>query len=113
MEHKALAHFRNPYNCAQAVLKAFQDVHAIPDQHIEDMASCGGGRAEGGTCGALHAAQQLIKDEVMRQKLNESFLQEAGALTCHEVRSLKKLSCADCVQTAARIVATLNPPADR
>lgn len=40
-------------NCAQSILKAWQEDFEISDETIEEFRQWGGGRAEGGVCGAL------------------------------------------------------------
>ena len=102
-----LFHKKKGYNCGQAILKAFQDVFDITDQQIEEFSAFGGGRAEDGVCGALHAARSLIKDEEKRKILDQKFLDMAGSLKCKEIRKLKRLDCKGCVQTVASILDTL------
>lgn len=48
-------------NCAQAVLKGFQNEFQISEKEIEEYRAWGGGRAEGGVCGALFAAERLLR----------------------------------------------------
>ena len=38
------------------------------------------------------------------EAMRDSFLEAAGALTCREIRGLRKLPCAGCVAHAARLV---------
>ncbi len=89
-------------NCAQSVTAAFAQTHGTTEEDIESLAGCGGGRAPGGLCGAYHAAVQLLGSET--ETMRDSFLEAAGALTCREIRSLRKLPCAGCVAHAARLV---------
>lgn len=60
----------NNYNCAQAIIKRFQDnsITYISDEKIEqDFRSKGGGRAEGGICGAIiQPMYYLAKTKVMK-----------------------------------------------
>lgn len=91
-------------NCAQAVLRGFQHVFAIPEERIGVAAAHGGGRAPEGRCGALHSALELLETEADRQAMQEEFQRQAGAVTCREVRSLRRLSCQDCVRLAAVLV---------
>ena len=86
------------HNCAQAVMDG---CGGTPEQ-VAEMASCGGGRAPGGFCGALHAALLLCPDEA--EAIKAGFLQEVGALTCREVKTKAGTPCAVCVETAARLV---------
>jgi hypothetical protein len=103
MEEKAksLFHGEEKYNCAQAILAAFQEKYDIPQQQIEQFKAYGGGRAEEGLCGALYAGLCLAKDEPAKSKLKEAFEQNAGALTCKGIKGGSKLSCRECVGLAA------------
>ena len=50
----------NNWNCAQAVQKGFQDLTGMTDEAIEEeYRPKGGGRAEGGLCGALYSANRI------------------------------------------------------
>lgn len=89
-------------NCAQSVTAAFADTHGTTEEDIQALAGCGGGRAPGGLCGAYHAAVLLNGGE--SAAMRDSFLDAAGALTCHEIRTQRKLPCAGCVAHAASLV---------
>ena len=93
-------------NCAQAVAAAFQHKLDFPSDLIDHLETCGGGRAPGGECGALYAARMVLrKAHPERVKAcEEAFLIAAGSLKCREIRSLRKLSCIGCVETAAGYV---------
>ena len=95
---KNLFHGEEKYNCAQAVLAAF-DVH---EDKIAEAKAHGGGRAPEGLCGAFHAAKALVGEECfagMTAKMAEA----AGGLSCQEIRPLGQLSCRDCVGLAAEL----------
>ena len=96
---KALSTFRNPYNCAQAVQAAFEDNPA----ETERLASCGGGKAPEGLCGALYAALTL-SDESNTQIIRTKFREIVGAETCQEIKSKCKTSCPNCVEAASTIL---------
>ena len=91
-------------NCAQSVLHAFQPHRPISDDEILNAKGLGGGRAEGGACGALHAALLLADSAELRQKFRDAFVTTAGADTCREIRRAKRLSCLKCVQLATRLL---------
>ena len=93
------------FNCAQSVLHAFQPHRNISDAEILQAKGLGGGRAEAGTCGALHAALLLTDAPAIRQKFRDAFVAAAGADTCREIRHAKRLSCLGCVQLATRLLA--------
>ena len=104
---KAAQHFRGPekYGCAQAILKAFEEYcDAINDETIAAFKNFGGGRAEGGLCGALFAAEQLVGDAESIQLLRQRFLDAVGSVVCWEIRKLKRCSCEQCVELAAEIL---------
>ncbi len=89
-------------NCCQAVLSAFNVQGRIPIKEIYDAKSHGGGKAPEGRCGALHAAHLILKERPEKIKECEAALSlEAGAITCKEIRHLRKLSCVGCVETVA------------
>jgi hypothetical protein len=103
IEAAVQAHARRGTNCAQAILHGFREALDIPMARIEQAAAHGGGRAPEGLCGALHSALELIPDPERKQAVRAAFEQQAGALTCREVRSLRILSCRDCVRLAAEL----------
>ena len=89
-------------NCAQAVLKGFQQIAEIPDSFIEEFHRMGGGRAQDGVCGAFFAAIELANCEESAQKLRDIFIAAAASDKCREIRAAKTLSCRQCVELAAR-----------
>jgi len=102
----ALRYFDGPegYNCAQAVAKAFASEFNVLPERIAAYAASGNGRTEGGRCGALHAARQLIGDGAAAAALEERFIEAAGSEKCREIRRGKRLTCAGCVETVARLL---------
>lgn len=105
-EEKALEYFhgKERYNCAQAVIKTFQEEFNISEEEIQAAARKGTGRAEGGLCGALYGALYLVKDENLKQEITAAFEKEAGAIQCRQVRKVGKLTCRGCVRFAAKQV---------
>jgi hypothetical protein len=100
----ALDRFRKPpqrLNCAQAVFAAFGD-HG--EGALERYSGLGGGRAEGGVCGALYAAKALVREPAAQARVERAFVAAAGSPSCRDIRALKQLSCHDCVATACRLV---------
>ena len=89
------------YNCAQSVLKAFQEVCHVSEEQVADFRRMGGGRAEGGLCGALYAARALCSEPEALAELETRFEREAGSIRCREIRKLNRLKCEDCVRLAA------------
>lgn len=98
MDNKAVSLFTavpKLHNCAQAVAAG-----AGRDDLTAPLAACGGGRAPGGLCGALHAALLLVEAE-NQQALKDEFAATAGALTCKDIKGLTKYPCVECVRLAA------------
>lgn len=101
MIERAKKYFRGDekYNCAQAVLAAFDSEH----EKLVSAKSFGSGRAPDGLCGALHSAKELLGAEKHEQLMTE-FCAAAGSLRCREIRALGKFKCQDCVAFAAEKV---------
>jgi len=99
---KAYKHER--LNCAQSVLRGFQHLCGIPEEHVVQAKSSGGGRAAEGRCGALHAAITIAGASLRAADLTAEFAVKAGSLYCREIRAKKKLTCAQCVELAATLL---------
>jgi len=89
-------------NCAQAILKAFSTEFNVSDEKIAEYKAHGGGRAPGGICGALFAAQQLL-GEAEKEKLAAEFHHEFGTLDCLELKE-SGVPCVDFVAFADKQV---------
>lgn len=100
------AYTRERMNCAQSVLRAYQQTHAVTEEQIAAAKAHGGGRAEGGLCGALHAALLLAKTPEQQQQIRAGFAREAGAETCKGIKGAggSGYPCKDCVALAARLL---------
>lgn len=96
-----LFHGAEGYNCAQAILKTFQQECKVDEQAIFEASRNGGGRAEEGICGALHAAHQLINDKEQREKMDRDFIDKGSSIRCREIRKSRQISCKQCVELAA------------
>jgi hypothetical protein len=101
---KAYKHDR--HNCAQSVLRAFHPHPNIQEEDILEARHHGGGRAEAGLCGALHAALRLIEEPSTRQRLRESFVAETGSEKCREIRRAGRVPCVECVRLATHLLAS-------
>lgn len=87
------------HNCAQAVAAGAGD-----ETLSAELQSCGGGRAPGGRCGALHAALLLTPEDSHAELINR-FCAAAGAETCREIKAGNPpYPCAECVRTGAELV---------
>ena len=85
------------HNCAQAVAGGLGR-----DELLPELAACGGGRAPGGVCGALHAAM-LIAGSEHAGALRGRFVAELGSDQCAELKRVHNVPCAKCVETAAQL----------
>ena len=103
---RAIAAFKiERLNCAQSILRAFQAERGISEEAIRKAGNLGHGRAQGGYCGALHAACELIEGETGRSLLRTAFAAKAGSWECREIRKSRMLTCAQCVELAATLLA--------
>jgi hypothetical protein len=89
----------HPYNCAQAVA-----LGAGYENLVDELKCCGGGRAEGGICGALHTAL-LLSNPQQHEQIKAEFCRQAGALTCREIKGAAATPCSACVEIAAALLA--------
>ncbi|ACF15152.1 conserved hypothetical protein [Chloroherpeton thalassium ATCC 35110] len=104
MREKALQYFMGleGYNCAQAVLKAYQDEHGIQDdKKLREFMMYGGGFAKGGLCGALFAAMSVQENPEMVKQVAQKFASAAGSTKCGDIRMAGKITCRSCVEIAA------------
>ena len=85
------------YNCAQSVAAGLGRDDLVPQ-----LASCGGGKAPEGRCGALYAAM-LISGESKSADVRAKFVAAAGSEYCKVLKQELKFPCAKCVETAAAL----------
>ena len=92
---------KNPenYNCAQAILKAWQGRLEISDKEIEEFRQWGGGRAKDGLCGALFAANYLLEKQG-KASITKEFTAQVGSADCREIKRVNKVPCSRCVDIA-------------
>lgn len=90
-------------NCAQSILKGFQKEFSVSDAEVEEFRAWGGGRAEGGVCGALFAADTLLKRNGL-PSISGDFAKRVGYTTCKEIKGNKACSCPDCVRIADELL---------
>jgi len=102
-EAKSLFHGVDKLNCAQAILKTFQKECDVSDEMIADYKAFGGGRAEGGVCGAIYAAMNLADDK-HKADMEAKFTEAATYMGCQDIKKSQSLSCPDCVAEAAQIL---------
>lgn len=93
------------WNCAQSLFKAFQEESSLTDAEIEiQFRSKGGGRAEGGICGALYAAQNLAHNDEEKEYITREFEQRAGATTCRRLKGECHVPCIELVDLAQDLI---------
>ncbi|MBF0618661.1 MAG: C-GCAxxG-C-C family protein [Candidatus Omnitrophica bacterium] len=105
---KAKAHYSGTSgfkksNCAEAIAYAFQDKFKLSAEDLSRFVACGGGRAPGGVCGSLYAAQVILEKNHSQAAKDcaAALLARAGSIQCREIRALKKLPCVGCVEMVA------------
>ncbi len=104
VERAINAYKKERLNCAQSVFRAFQPRRNIPEEDILQARNLGGGRAEAGLCGALYAALQLADEPLVRQKVREEFVAQAGSDKCREIRRSAYIPCVECVRIATHLL---------
>lgn len=92
-------HGTEGYNCAQAVLKAFQPESGMSETTIQRAQMAGGGRAQGGVCGALYAAQIILGD---KQPITRDFIRRQGSALCSDIK-VSECQCRKLVESAAEL----------
>lgn len=102
---RALDTFRVPpcfHNCAQAVANKWSALYPNPETILNDLSLSGSGRAEGGFCGALVAAQLALPDK--KEAITAEFQKRVGYTLCREIKMLSKTPCPKCVDIADDLV---------
>jgi hypothetical protein len=91
-------------NCAQSVAFAWGSTF-VGARGVEDVfEGCGGGRAPGGLCGALHASCELAGAEAAATIKAQFAEQTGGDQTCKAIRAAKRVPCTTCVEIAAELL---------
>ena len=108
---KSLSAYRTGgQNCAQSLYTGFQELLQVPSEVIKAAKMQGGGKAEGGLCGALHAALDLADHAETKKELQARFEELAGSQQCREIRQKKQMRCDQCVELAAAVLARCEHP---
>ncbi len=96
----------NNWNCAQAIEKHFQSLTLLSDEEIENSFRCkGGGRAEGGICGALYAAKRILSEQgKSTEEFVEEFRTKMGGITCQVLKTELAIPCPQTVNTADELL---------
>ncbi len=101
-------HGAERYNCAQSVIAAAYMQTPPPAKLLDEMKHNGGGRAQGGVCGALHAAL-VIASEPHRNEIEADFLNQVGNIKCRDIRKDGTYPCRTCVGIATECVSKYLP----
>jgi len=104
VEKSIKAYKEEKLNCAQSILRGFQEPNKVSEEIVTDAKKLGGGRAEGGLCGAFYSATLLAENENIKQNLHERFMSLAGSEKCREIRKIGRLACSGCVELAASVL---------
>lgn len=93
-------------NCAKSVASAFKEKFNLSEDFVDSFGAYGGGRAPGGVCGALYAAEKILEkvDSSKVDDLKEYFHQNSGAFECMNIKANRKLSCVGCVEKCAEFL---------
>lgn len=96
----------NNWNCAQAIVKSHQLASQMSDEEIELVyRPKGGGRAEGGLCGAVYSAKEILgADSPEAVALEEEFRQQLGAITCRQLKAEMRIPCTETVTLADELL---------
>ena len=74
----------------------------MSDLTIHSATVAGGGRAEGGVCGALYAAQILLGEGEKCDKVTDAFQQAVGSTQCSDIKRTE-CGCRNYVAIAAEL----------
>jgi len=108
MDKKAEDYFHctgENYNCAQAILKAFQKKFNVSDKILKEYKKYGGGQADDNMCGALFAVIQLLENHPEeKETIKKEFAEIIGSIKCKDIKKSTKTSCKTCVKIAAELL---------
>ena len=91
------------YNCAQSILKGFQEEFGLDEGQVEEFRAMGGGRSPKGLCGAVYSADYLMELKNL-PAVSPQFEEQVGALACREIKGNRLCSCQECIEIAHRLV---------
>ena len=98
-----LFHGKEDFNCAQAVLKAYQAESRMSDPVILSAAVAGGGRAIGGVCGALYSSRIILGEGESSAQITKQFIEKSGSTQCSDIKDGVS-TCREYVETAAELI---------
>lgn len=125
-EETAVEKRNRGYNCAQAVICAFEGMLDMDEKQLFAISECFGSGlgCTKGTCGALNGACMVIsllnstanlekpdskaKTYMAERNIVNAFEQKAGALVCRDIKGIETghvlCECEECVRIAVRLV---------
>lgn len=90
------------HNCAQAVANKWCNLYPNPNDIVGKLALSGSGRADGGLCGALFAAQKALPQH--SDAITVEFEKRVGYVLCRDIKTKAKISCPTCVDIADQLI---------
>jgi hypothetical protein len=94
-------------NCAQSIIKAFEEQFKTEADLIERFSSYGRGKAPEGLCGAFYATKYLSEnssEDINFAEFEKRFIEQAGSIKCTEIKAARRLSCPDCIGKCAEFL---------
>ena len=119
LESKATAYYQADYNCAEALLRAINDVYAlaIPDESLKLVSGFGGGMGCQRACGALCSGITALGPLKVQGRAHttqgfgavcaawvEAFIRDLGSDLCSDLKPLYRredIGCLKAVQMGA------------
>ncbi len=95
---KAVENFRSGLNCAQAIVKNYDE------NKVEQFSDFGSGDAPEGMCGALFGGLTILEDKELQDKLRNEFEDAAGSDKCIRFTKDRRLSCTKRVVLVQKIL---------
>ena len=114
LENKATAYYLADYNCAEALLRAINDVYtlAIPDESLKLVSGFGGGIGCQRACGALCSGIAALGPLKVQGRAHttqgfgsicaawvEAFIRDLGSDQCSDLKPLYKREGSGCLKT--------------
>ena len=85
-EEKARSAHRSRMSCSASVYNAFADINPHPGEIPAP-------RSEDGKCGAVLAAEKLLREMGVENDFDARFLSRFGSLKCSELRATRVPAC--------------------
>lgn len=114
LENKATQYYRADYNCAEALLRAINDVYALamPEESLKLVSGFGGGMGCQRACGALCSGIAALGPLKVRGRAHttegfglmcsawvDAFIHDLGSDQCSDLKPLYKREGSGCLLT--------------